>query len=62
MGGGGGQAGGEDLIDTAPPVVAILTLHVHACLRVDMFDCGLESCKQSNHMLAITIMHYQFFI
>ena len=28
-------------------------LHVHACLRVEMFDCGLESCKQTNHMLAI---------
>ena len=35
---GGGQAGGEDLIDTASPVVAVLTLHVHACLRVEMLD------------------------
>ena len=37
-GGRGGQAGGEDLIDTASPVVAVLTLHVHACLRVEMLD------------------------
>ena len=54
--GGGGKARGEDLIDTASPVVAVLTLHVHACLRVGMFDCGLESYKQTNHMLAISIM------
>ena len=32
-------------------------LHVHACLRVEMFDCGLASCKQTNHMLAI---HYHY--
>ena len=26
------------------------------CLRVKMFYCGLESYKQTNHMLAMTIM------
>ena len=55
--GGGGQAGGEDLIDTASLVVAVLTLHVHACLRVEMFDCGLESCKQTNHNYALSVFH-----
>ena len=60
--GGGGrewtgrQARGEDLIDTASPVVSVLSVHVHACPRVGMFCCGLESYKQTNHMLAITIM------
>ena len=54
--GEGGQARGEDLIDMASPVVVILILHVHACPRVGIFDCGLESYKQTNQMLTITIM------
>ena len=52
---GGGQARGEDLTDMASPVVAILTLHVYACLRVGIFDCVLESYRQTNQMLAIII-------
>ena len=59
-GGGGGadrQAGGEDLIDRASPVVPVLSVSTcTTCLRVGMFYCGLESYKQTNHMLAITIM------
>ena len=55
--GGGGQAGGEDLIDMASPVVAVLTFnYMYMPASGGRFDCGLESCKQTNHMLAITIM------
>ena len=36
------------------PVLSVSTCTT--CLRVGMFYCGLESYKQTNHMLAITIM------